>query len=307
VVQPDAEDVEAKSDAGSEAAKSEKPAEVEGGEADGDVDVSPEAMAAYNKKIEQQKREDADTDEEYQPLEIRTKVHAYKASHNNTLSSEVMSEAFRWRLSQTDCQNRGYVLDGYPKSYLTAGEVFIVTPERPPKPAPKKDEEGNVIDEEPLDAEAQEAEDKKYAPTFQKHIYPNSVIYLRGDDNAIIKREQKKGSSEEAIDSLRSRLDKYKTDNDLNLFKVANTNDKLGHSNCPALKYPIMRFFQENKTEVFEIDHNGEKFEMFEGMRVYIERNGRPFNYLKSVRHLNKTREENLKEEETNDNQTKAT
>jgi adenylate kinase len=93
-------------------------------------------------------------------------VHAYKASHNNTLSSEVMSEAFRWRLSQTDCQNRGYVLDGYPKSYLTAGEVFIVTPERPPKPEPKKDEEGNVIDEEPLDPEAQEAEDKKYAPTF---------------------------------------------------------------------------------------------------------------------------------------------
>jgi hypothetical protein len=133
------------------------------------------------------------------------------------------------------------------------------------------------------------------------------VIYLRGDDNAIIKREQKKGSSEAAIDSLRSRLDKYKTDNDLNLFKVANTNEKLGHSNCPALKYPIMRFFQENKTEVFEIDHNGEKFEMFEGMRVYIERNGRPFNYLKSVRHLNRTREENLKEEETNDNQTKAT
>ena len=53
VVQPEAEDVEAKSDAGSEAAKSEKPAEVEGGEADGNADVSPEAMAAYNKKLEQ--------------------------------------------------------------------------------------------------------------------------------------------------------------------------------------------------------------------------------------------------------------
>jgi adenylate kinase family enzyme len=182
-------------------------------------------MAAYQKKLALQILEDADTDEEYQPLEIRTKVHAHKAEHNNTLSSELMSEAFRWRLSQTDCQNRGYVLDGYPKSYNTAGEVFIVTPERPPKPEPKKDEEGNIIDEEPLGDDEKAEEDKKYAPQFQKHIYPNSVVYLRGDDIAIIKREQKKGSSDEAVDSLKSRLERYKEDNDLNLFKAANTHN----------------------------------------------------------------------------------
>jgi adenylate kinase family enzyme len=152
-------------------------------------------------------------------------VHAHKAEHNNTLSSELMSEAFRWRLSQTDCQNRGYVLDGYPKSYNTAGEVFIVTPERPPKPEPKKDDDGNIIDDEPLGDDDKAEEDKKYAPQFQKHIYPNSVVYLRGDDIAIIKREQKKGSSDEAVDSLKSRLERYKEDNDLNLFKAANTHN----------------------------------------------------------------------------------
>lgn len=79
----------------------------------------------------------------------------------------MLSEAFRWRLSQTDCQNRGYVLDGYPKSYNTAGEVFIVTPERPPKPEPQKDPDtGDVIDPEPLDDDALAAEEKKYAPKF---------------------------------------------------------------------------------------------------------------------------------------------
>jgi hypothetical protein len=56
-------------------------------------------MAAYEKKLEQSLKEDADTDEEYTPLEIRTKVHAYKAENKNTLSSAIMSEAFRWRLS----------------------------------------------------------------------------------------------------------------------------------------------------------------------------------------------------------------
>lgn len=37
---------------------------------------------------------------------------------------------------------------------------------------------------------------------------------------------------------------------------------------------------------------------MFESMRIYIERDGRPYNYLKSVGELNKKREEHLTEEE---------
>jgi adenylate kinase len=37
---------------------------------------------------------------------------------------------------------------------------------------------------------------------------------------------------------------------------------------------------------------------MFESMRIYIERNGRPYNYLSSVRSLNQKRNEHLLEEE---------
>lgn len=39
---------------------------------------------------------------------------------------------------------------------------------------------------------------------------------------------------------------------------------------------------------------NGNEFEMFEDMRVYIERNGRPFNYLPTVDKLNHEREKTL-------------
>jgi len=42
----------------------------------------------------------------------------------------------------------------------------------------------------------------------------------------------------------------------------------------------------------------GEQYEMFESMRIYIERFGRPFNYLKSVNFLNEEREKHLLEEE---------
>jgi adenylate kinase len=38
---------------------------------------------------------------------------------------------------------------------------------------------------------------------------------------------------------------------------------------------------------------------MFEDMRVYIERNGRPYNYLPTVNKLNQEREQNLIQEET--------
>ena len=49
---------------------------------------------------------------------------------------------------------------------------------------------------------------------------------------------------------------------------------------------------------MFEIECDGNTFEMFESMRVYIERNGRSYNYLPSVRVLNTKREEELVKEE---------
>lgn len=50
-------------------------------------------------------------------------------------------------MSQNDCQNRGYVLDGYPISYQTANDVYFVTPEQPKKKQEKV--EGEEGEEEP--------------------------------------------------------------------------------------------------------------------------------------------------------------
>ena len=68
----------------------------------------------------------------------------------------MLSEAFRWRLSQNDCQNRGYVLDGYPICYETADQVFFI-PGQGPKPKEKKEPaEGEDPDAEPAQAEPEE-------------------------------------------------------------------------------------------------------------------------------------------------------
>ena len=51
-------------------------------------------------------------------------------------------------------------------------------------------------------------------------------------------------------------------------------------------------------TEVFEFLIRENRFEMFESMRIYVERNGRPNNYLENVKVLNEQREKSLLEEE---------
>lgn len=52
-------------------------------------------------------------------------------------------------------------------------------------------------------------------------------------------------------------------------------------------------------TEIFEIDCNHSDMEIFEALRIYIERHGRPFNYLPSMEHLHIDRLARLENAET--------
>lgn len=99
-------------------------------------------------------------------------------------------------------------------------------------------------------------------------------------------------------ENLNRRLNKWQENNDLSLFKNANNAEDMGMPNAKKYMLPITRFFQEHNTEVFEIDCSRHQFEMFEAMRVYIERNGRSYNYLASVKSLNHKREDVLTQEE---------
>ena len=132
------------------------------------------------------------------------------------IPSQLLSRAFRWRLSQNDCQNRGYVLDGYPQCYKTATDVFFITPEAPAKPQAEVQDD-NL--EDPKDPEEGEETDLK--PKFQQNIYPDSVILIRGSDEALMKKaaaltpeENKKWDRE----SVARRLKEYNENNDLSLY-----------------------------------------------------------------------------------------
>lgn len=57
----------------------------------------------------------------------------------------------------------------------------------------------------------------------------------------------------------------------------------------------VEKFYQENKIEVLNLIHCKNQDEMMESMRIYIERNGRPFNYyIENEDDLHKNREKML-------------
>ena len=201
-------------------------------------------------------------------------------------------------------------MDGYPICYTTCNEVFYITPEKP-EPKPKKvNEEGEEIEEEEGNEDIDPEElAKKYAPKFQSHIYPDSVILLRGKDEFLRERAANLKAEDNTKwdpETLNRRLEYYNECNAVSLFKTANNDPMMGHPKAKVHKLPMMRFFQENKTEIFDIGCDGNTFEMFESMRVYIERSGRSYNYLPTVNVLNVKREEELVKEEKNAKAEKA-
>jgi adenylate kinase len=50
-----------------------------------------------------------------------------KANGKKRYPNELLYEMVRYRLQQNDCQNRGFVLDGFPRTYEDAKGLFYFT------------------------------------------------------------------------------------------------------------------------------------------------------------------------------------
>ena len=60
---------------------------------------------------------DGDSDDDFKLIEIKEKVKAFKEDKSGRIPESMINEIVRWRLFQNDCQNRGYVLDGFPRNF----------------------------------------------------------------------------------------------------------------------------------------------------------------------------------------------
>lgn len=96
------------------------------------------------------------------------------------LPDDILYKLLKIVLTENSCRNRGYILDGYPRTYKDACEVFLYRPK-------KFDEDGNEIDEE--EPELEEGEEKSFEGYIPNpDIFPSHVLVLNGDDDFLINR-----------------------------------------------------------------------------------------------------------------------
>jgi adenylate kinase len=225
--------------------------------------------------------------------ELITTIREFKKKHPETrYPSEIIYEMIQYRLMKNDCQQRGFVLDGYPSSYADAKGVFFHTLKKKEKPKVKEGEgEGEGDKEAAEEAEEEEEDPNKYKPKFMKDIYPESVIFLQAEEDYLTNKA--KGLPKEIM------KDSHYYENDMDrrtcVWNDSNTNLDYRYGLVPGKSsMTTARFFQEKETELLEVDASTDNFELFETMRIYIERHGRPFNYLRLPEQLNTERLEHL-------------
>jgi adenylate kinase len=89
------------------------------------------------------------------------------ATLNPRIPDELLADVFKWRLAANQCRNRGYVLDGWPKTYDSTKKVFMKPEEPPEGEEPNPDEETLILDHA---------------------LLPKSVVIFKGDFDAIKQR-----------------------------------------------------------------------------------------------------------------------
>ena len=132
--------------------------------------VIEELRDAEVARIEEERPE---TDEE--PEEID------RESLKIRLPDSILYRLLKIRLNENACKNRGYILDGYPRTYTDAQNIFL----KPPKTVMNKDGE----EEEWEEPELEEGEEKDWSPYLKdEDILPSSCIVLTGEDDFLINR-----------------------------------------------------------------------------------------------------------------------
>jgi adenylate kinase len=167
-------------------------------------------------------------------------------------------------LTDNDCRNRGYILDGFPKTYEQAQEIFLYKPK-------KFNEEGEeIVEDEP---ELEEGEKKSwdgYVP--REDIFPKSVIVLDASSDKLLLKRISDGMTEQEVfgthytaADMARRIAAYRKANNSTIAE-------------PSLK----QFFLELSVQLHqELDVTSTPTaQCLKAFKIYIERFERPFNYM---------------------------
>ena len=165
----------------------------------------------------------------------------------------------RIRLAANSCRNRGYILDGYPRTYDDACWSFL---DRVPQYDP---DTGDLIEEEEEEELPEDDENyvkKDFSTGYQKSaaIFPSSTIVLKGNDENLIRRvrelpeNQIEGTHYTKDDMLR-RLQAYRTAN-----------------NSVVAEPSVQDFFKKQAIGIYSEEISTSQKDALNGFKIYIER-----------------------------------
>jgi len=173
----------------------------------------------------------------------------------------ILYDLLRARLNENDCRNRGYILDGFPRTYEDCQWIFL-------KKQIKYDPEtGEPVDDE--DIELAEGEKKKFDDyILDESISASSCIILKQTDDFLVDRVLNLGES--AVEgthynaaAMKRRLQQYHEANESQIAEPS-----------------VQQFFKEHQVPLFEKDASVPVEQVMDSIKVYIERSGIPRNFM---------------------------
>ena len=173
------------------------------------------------------------------------------------IEDKYLHQLIRLKLNENACRNRGFVLDGYPRTFKDAQNVFL--------------EKQPIVEGEDAPAEGEEAEEGVEKSNWENSVLitdiaPQSVIQLECEGEFLKQRvrelpEEKTAGTHWNDEGITRRLKAYK-----------DANGQEGGD--PA----VHDFFRNHGIEVQTESAEGTEATNLEAFRAFIERDGRTFH-----------------------------
>ena len=229
--------------------------------------------------------------------------------------TEILYECLKYLLKSNAAVNRGYVLEGIPVNMDEINSIYYYKKEMKPNPdeeeekppeeeeieeeeeekkdeekkqEEKKEEEEENKDEQDEDKKEGEEDEKKDEEDENKENEENKEEEKKEEENNEEGQEGEGKKKKKKKKKKKIKPKKYKTKFEKTLLPesiITLTKIDKKTSDVDNTFWEVEQFYQDNKIEimnlVYEEEEKDDPEELFEMMRIYIERNGRPFNYFK--------------------------
>jgi adenylate kinase len=189
------------------------------------------------------------------------------------LPERYLYKIMKLKLKENACRNRGYILDGYPRSqrdsqYVFLKRVFKQTVNEDGDVEVEEPEENDEIEEDEIDEDGNVKQKNfdKYAP--DEELIPDSIILLEGDEN-FIRRRVKELPEHEIEGTHWNNLDLIRRNK---LYRQCN--------NSPIGDPSLIDFFNKWRIGVIHENCDNDEKKLVEGFKIFIQRKGKPNNYM---------------------------